>query len=375
MGRSADEVKRRRLPKYVSEFVDRHGKARVRFRRKGQAEHYFKAVPWTDEFMAEYQACLDGEAAPAITPGANRTRPGTINALVVAYYAAPEFRRLRPATQATYRGIIERFRARHGDKMVVTLERQHVKALIGSMHETPAAANNLLDRLKGLMGFAVDVGMRRDDPTLRLRGFKTEGEGFHTWTEDEIARFEARHPIGSKARLALGLLLFTGQRRSDAVAMGWQHVADGVIMVRQQKTDVRLALPIHPTLRSILDATPRANLTFLTTHQGKPFTPAGFGNWLRDRCDEAGLRGCSAHGLRKAAARRLAEAGCTNQQIKAVTGHKTDTEVSRYTAAADQARLAAQAMATTYGMESEQKLSNRPERLDNNSGNPLERKA
>jgi len=367
-------MSRKRLPKYVSEFADRHGKIRVRFRRKGQADYYFKSVAWTPEFMQEYQACLDREAAPAIQPGINRAKPGSFNALIAAYYGSPEFTGLRPSTQTTYRGIIERFRAQHGDKRVAAIERKHIKAIIGGMSDRPAAANNLLDRLKALMGLAVDIGMRKDDPTVRLRGYPTKGDGFHTWTEEEIAQFEGRHEIGTKARLALALMLFTGQRRSDAVVMGRQHIEGDTIKVSQQKTSAKLRIPLHPELRQIIEATPIENMTFLTTAYGKPFTPAGFGNWFRDRCDEAGLKHCSAHGLRKAAARRLADAGCSNQQIKSITGHKTDREVSRYTAAADQRRLATEAMATAYGMEREQKLSNREERLDKTPLNSLKRK-
>lgn len=112
----------------------------------------------------------------------------------------------------------------------------------------------------------------------------------------------------------------------------------------QSKTSVRLAIPLHPELRSVLEETPRENLTFLTTAWGKPFTAAGFGNWFRDVCNDAGLKDRSAHGLRKAAARRLAEAGCSPLQIGAITGHKTLKEVSRYTAAADQERMARDAI-------------------------------
>lgn len=367
-------MRRKRLPKYVSEFADRHGKIRVRFRRKGQADYYFQSVPWTHEFMQEYQACLDREAAPAIQPGINRSKPGSFNALIATYYGSPEFKGLRSSTQATYRGILERFRAKHGDKRVAAMERKHIKAIMGAMHETPAAANNLLDRLKGLMALAIDIGMRKDDPTVRMRGYANKGDGFHTWTEDDIAAFEARHEIGSKPRLALALMLYTGQRRSDAVTMGRQHVNGHRIKVRQQKTDARLEIPMHPTLQAVMAATPRENLTFLVTSFGKPFTPAGFGNWFRERCNEAGLSHCSAHGLRKAAARRLAEAGCSNQQIKAITGHKTDKEVSRYTAAADQVRLADQAMAAAYRMDGEQKLSNPADGLDTSASNTLKRK-
>jgi integrase len=116
------------------------------------------------------------------------------------------------------------------------------------------------------------------------------------------------------------------------------------VHVRQQKTGIELAIPIHATLAAIIAETPANHLTLLTTQTGKPFSAAGFGNWFRDRCNEAGLAHCSAHGLRKAAARRLAEAGCTMHEIAAITGHASLSEIQRYTKAADQARLARGAM-------------------------------
>ncbi|MGH6725474.1 MAG: tyrosine-type recombinase/integrase [Pseudolabrys sp.] len=139
-------------------------------------------------------------------------------------------------------------------------------------------------------------------------------------------------------------MLYTGQRRSDVVRMGRQHVQDGKIHVRQDKTGARLKIPLHATLASIIDASPTDHLTYLTTQFGKPFTAAGFGNWFRERCNEAGLPHCSAHGLRKAAARLLAEAGCTEHEIASVTGHASLREIVRYTRAADQERLAVAAM-------------------------------
>lgn len=320
-------MRRRRLPRYVSEFVDRHGKVRIRFRKKGHVPYYFRSIAWTDDFMCEYRACLDGRTAPHLQPGAELTRAGSVSSLVASYYGSPAFRGLTPSTRATYRGIIEGFRHNHGDKAVAKLERRHVMAIVGARSEKPAAANNLLRMIRMLMRFAIDIGMRRDDPTAHMKGIRTKSTGFHTWTEEEIAQFEARHPVGSKARLAFALMLHTAQRRSDAVRMGWQHIKDGRISVRQQKTGTALEIPIHPDLKATLDRTPRDNLTFLVTSHGKPFAVAGFGNWFRERCNEAGLPQCSAHGLRKAAARRLAEAGCSERQIMAVTGHRTAKEV------------------------------------------------
>jgi integrase len=195
-----------------------------------------------------------------------------------------------------------------------------------------------------MMRHAVESGLRGDDPTRDVRAIRVKSDGFHSWTEAEIAQFENRHQVGSRARLALALLLHTGQRRSDVVCMGPQHVRDGAIHVRQLKTGVALEIPVCADLAEIIAATPAAALVFLTNDRGRPFTAGHFGDWFRRRCDEAGLTHCSAHGLRKAAARRLAESGCTEHEIRAITGHASLREVVRYTKAADQKRLAIQAM-------------------------------
>lgn len=211
--------------------------------------------------------------------------------------------------------------------------------------ETPGAANFLLRMIRLLMKFAVEEGWRDDNPAIGVPKLKTKSDGFHTWTEQEIDQFETAHAPGSKARLALSLLLYTGQRRSDVVRMSDANLSGDLLAVRQVKTGHPLEIPIHPTLQAELDQCGTSQPTFLVTKHSQSFSAAGFGNWFRDRINEAGLPSrCSAHGLRKAAARRLAEAGCTPHQIAAVTGHKSLAEVQRYTAKADQARLAREAM-------------------------------
>jgi len=194
------------------------------------------------------------------------------------------------------------------------------------------------------MKYAVEIGLRADNPATDVKLPNQKTDGYHSWTDAEIEQFEAYHGRETKARLALTLLLYTGQRRGDVIRMGRQHIRDGAIHVRQQKTGIELAIPIHATLAAIIAQTSADHLTLLTTQTGKPFSAAGFGNWFRDRCNEAGLPRCSAHGLRKAAARRLAEAGCTMHEIASITGHASLSEVQRYTKAADQARLARAAM-------------------------------
>ncbi|MDE2444774.1 MAG: tyrosine-type recombinase/integrase [Alphaproteobacteria bacterium] len=239
-----------------------------------------------------------------------------------------------------------------------------MKAIIGGMADRPGAANCLLKALRVLLRHAVDMGLIDDNPARNVRKFKSSSEGFHSWTEADVATFEAVHRRGSKAHLALMLLLYTGQRRSDIVRMGWQHVNGNLLSVVQDKTGEFLKIPFHPRLVEVLSAMQRTNLAFLLTELGKPFTAAGFGNWFRDRCNEADLPHCSAHGLRKACATRLANAGCTPEQIKSITGHRTLSEVARYTRATDQERNAQQALVNLLKSESEHPCPTSPERLD-----------
>jgi integrase len=329
---------------YVQAFRDRHGHQRYYYRRDGQ-RFPLPGRPGEDEFMSMYAAAAATfENAPTIQCRAPAA--GTFDALCVSYYRSPTFLTLRPSSQRTYRLIIDKWRAEHGRKRVTHLRRSDVVAHITTGMEAsgPHAANSLLSKLKVLLRFAVENGWRRDDPAATVRKIRAKSEGFATWTEDDIAAFEKQWPTGTRQHLALALMLYTGQRRGDAVRMGRQHVTGDAIRVVQGKTGARLVIPMHAKLRAAIEGTPKDNLTFLMTEWGKPFSAAGFGNWFRDACDDAGLKSLSAHGLRKAAARRLAEAGCSASQIAAITGHRTLSEVTRYTAAADQEKMARDAI-------------------------------
>lgn len=327
--------------RFIHEFRDRHGKVRRYFRRPGFKRIPLHGEPGSEQFMDAYQAALAGFAAPKIELGATKTRPGTINALVARYYRSTGFVTLAPSTQATYRNIIERFREDHGDKRVALLGRDHIKRMLETKASTPAAANNWLRMVRMLMAFALDEGMRADNPASSVRGIRYNSDGYPSWTDDHIEAFRARHPLGSRPRLAMELLYNTAQRRSDAVKMGPQHVRAGVLSIRQQKTGMLVEIPVLPDLQAAISSCAGDHLAFLVTDYGKPFSAAGFGNWFRDQCSLAGLPlGYSAHGLRKAAATRLADAGCTDHQIMAFGGWQTIKEVQRYTRAANRKRLA-----------------------------------
>jgi integrase len=236
---------------------------------------------------------------------------------------------------------------------------EFIVALLDTM--PPHSAKTFLKAFRHFIRWAKGRKRVRRDPTLGIRVKIPKSDGFHTWTEDEISAFETHHPVGSKARLALALGILTGQRRGDVVHIGRQHIRDGVLTVRQKKTGTTLAIPVHPDLERIVATTPIGHLTLLTTKSGKSYSPGDFSGQFRSLCDAADPpERCVFHGLRKAAARRLAEAGCTAHEIAAITGHATLGEVQRYTKAVDQARMARAAMARTAIREQTEAESDKP---------------
>jgi integrase len=242
------------------------------------------------------------------------------------------------------RGLLERLRESHGHRQLMTMPKEFVIAFLDTL--TPHMAHSTLIALRHFSEWGVERRLLRHDPTLGVRLKMPKSDGHATWSEDEIAQFEAHHSVGSKPRLALALGLYTAQRRADVIRIGRQHIRDGMLRVKQRKTGVELAIPIHAELAKIIAATPATgHLTLLTTKTGKSYGADDFSEQFGAWCDAADLPAhCVFHGLRKAACRRLAEAGCTVHEIMAISGHKTLKEVERYTRAFDQTRLARAAM-------------------------------
>jgi integrase len=329
--------------RYVQAWVDHDGRAHHYFRRHGFPLTRLPGLPGSTEFLAAYQAAFASTPEPV---GADRSKAGSVAAAIAGYYASPEFHKnLAPSSQAVRRAVLEAFRRDHGDKQIAAMPTKFLRALLDPME--PTTAKNWLAAIRALTAYAIKADLLQSDPTLGLKLRRMSGE-HHTWTEEEIAQFEQHHPIGSRERLAFALGLHTGQRRGDVVKMGRQHIRGGLIHVTQEKTGNALAIPVHPELSAILATVPATQMTFVQTLRGKPFDPHAFSAWFGQACDAAGLaKRCTFHGLRKAACRRLAEAGCTVHEIAAISGHATLKEVERYTKAADQMRLAQAAMART----------------------------
>jgi enterobacteria phage integrase len=338
----------RKIPPFVERWRDRHGKVRTygRLDRKGPR------IPLpdfgTDEFKAAYAQMLAGQPTPAREPR-SKPAPGTIAALIISYMRNASYLSLRDTTRAGYASRIEALRKQHGHRAVAGLTRGRIiNGILAPYADRPGAALSILKMLRVLIRHAIDIGLLQHDPSLGIRRPKTEE--IRSWTDAEIATFEKRWPIGTKQRLAFALMLYTGQRRSDVHRMTWSDVSGTTIRVVQQKTGRKLAIPLHRELLAVLAAAGRAHVTIINTGYGQPFTVDGFSQWMRHAITEAGLPiECQPHGLRKAAGRRLAEAGCTAHEIMAVLGHKTLTEAERYTREADQAQLATAAMTKLEG--------------------------
>lgn len=328
--------------KNLEQYRDRHGKQRIYYRdRKSSALRVpLRGPVGSLEFWTDYHDAASGVVK--VKTGYKRAKSDSIRWLVEQYYKSSAFKKINDEGRKTRRGILEKFCKSHGEKRFAQLKMKHILKILDAMADRPGAANNLLKALRQIFKYAVYYDLLEINPVINIERFKSKNkDGIHAWTEKEIEQYVDRHPIGTKAHLAFALLLHTAQRRSDVITMGRQHInKDGSMTVVQQKTKTRIEIPILRELQKAIDMSPTGDMTYLVTEYGKPFTSNGFGNWFRDRCDEAELPQCSAHGLRKAAASYLANIGCSINEIMSITGHTSISEVQRYTKAAEQKRLA-----------------------------------
>lgn len=359
------------------QYRDRHGKARWRYRHKGFTAEL--GTEWgSEEFCRRYADAVNQQTATAGV-GVTRTAPGTLNDLIATFYRL-HLPTVAPSTSADYRAVIEPLRMKHGHKRVSHMQRRHVIAIKAELAATPMQANKTLKRLSQLMALAMDLEWRTDNPVTGVKRFPVNSEGYHTWAEDEISRFYGKHPIGSPAHRAMTLMLYTGAAKCDAVKLGRGNIRDGRLVYRRRKTKknpdgFEINIPIHPYLAETLTHVSPTAFTFLETENGKSRTESGLGSSMRKWCDKAGLPLCTSHGLRKAICRRIAEVESDVFKVMAVGGHTDIKEAQKYCDRFNRVGKADAAIASLPGgAESEQKLTNHPERFVNNHGNELKRK-
>jgi integrase/recombinase XerD len=337
--------------RYVIEDVDRFGNVRIYVRPPGRRKVRIREMPGTDAFMRAYLAAMAGEAVSErpLSLTSNHAKSGSFSRLCLAYYASAEWKRLDKGTRDWRRRHLDRICEKHGTLPYRLLDMKAVKMLRNELEATPGVANERLAAIKALCAWAFEAGHMDTNPAIGVKPFSRHSDGWHTWSDEEVKQYEQTHPVGTKARLAMVLLLHTAGRREDAVRLGPQHCRMGRVRFTQAKNEHRkpiiVDLPLSAELAEIIAATPTGHLAFLVTEYGRPFSTKGFGNKMRVWCDQAGLTQCSAHGLRKAAATRLAESGATAHEIMAVTGHQSLKHVEVYTKAAARPGMADSAIA------------------------------
>ena len=362
--RAAGEAMDIRL-RYVHQDVDRHGNVRTYFKRPNERKVRLRGEPGSAPFLAAYHAAREAAEAgrlarPLPVETERGATPGTFAWLCRAYEMSADFRALEPITQRIRRGIIatmlaepvqpgrpETFRDYPLEHMrlaaLEVLRDRKVKA------GAPGAANNRVKTLRRLCTWAVQARELPADISAGLRRVTVNPAGIHSWSEAEVAQFERHHCPGSRACLALALILYTGARRSDVHTLGRQHVRDGCLVWKpykgRKRSDRTITLPILPALQAVIDQSPVGDLTFVVSSRGRPYGRESFGNWFKKMCRAAGLPHCSAHGLRKASATRMAEAGATTHMLMAAFGWDSLAEAERYTRAAECKRLAAAGIA------------------------------
>lgn len=333
-------------PPHLHRQISRHGVTTWYVRRGHGPRIRIRAEFGTPEFEVEYRAAIDGTP---VASGVKKAAVGTLQWLWDRYRDTTAWSALSNATRKQRENIMRGVLTQSGHQPAAAIKRQHVVAGRDRRADTPAQSRNFLDAMRGLFRWAVDAGHLKVDPTLSIKNpARPKTGGFPVWTEDDVERYENHWPIGTKERVWLGVLLYTGLRRGDAVRLGRQHVRDGVATLRTEKTGITVTIPILPALDEILRAGPCADLAFICGENGRPLVKESFGNLFREACNAAGVKK-SAHGVRKIGATRAANNGATVAELEAIFGWSGGRMAARYTESADRARLAKGAMKKLSG--------------------------
>ena len=335
------ETMPRPRPPHLVRQITRHGTP-VWYVRLGHGPRIrLRAEFGTPDFEAEYQAALTG------APRTQKAGPsnGSLAWLIDRYRETSAWGALSNATRRQRENIFLHVIAGAGHQPFTRITAATIEAGRDRRADTPAQARNFLDAMRGLFRWAFKAKHVKADPTFGVENPpRKKSDGFIAWTEEHVEAYERKWPIGTRQRVWLDVLLYTGLRRGDAVRFGRQHVRDGVGQIKTEKSGftITVTLPILPVLAETLKAGPCGDLSYIAGESGKPLTKESFGNLFKDACKAAGVPG-SAHGVRKIAATRAANHGATVAQLEAIFGW-TGNMASLYTRSADRKRLAIEAM-------------------------------
>ena len=310
----------------ASHFTDSRGKVRWRYRKAG-----FQAGLGTDyasdEFIERYTAATHGvqlKAGEVLSQISPASRRGTFAYAVQQWYQSEGFTSLSKTTRYGYKRRADNLALNYGSRLVSAIATKDIAAFMSEKATAPTSANHDLLVIRFVLDKAKDMGLIRHNPARDVPRYLVSSGGYHTWTETEIATFYGIHLPGTMAHTCITIMLYTGASRADAAKMGRHHIYNERLRYSRHDTKDRAGvpvdIPVHPFLASCLEAVPADHKWFLQTSTGRAPAPGTVGNYMRDWCDAAGLKQCSAHGLRKACERRLGEAGLLEQPIASVMG-------------------------------------------------------
>lgn len=329
-----------KLPPFCYRERTRHGRMVVYFRR-GKGKRIRLPDYGSEGFEEAYKAALVQGDAP--TPGRRKLKAGSLGWLIARYRETGEYLALSPATRKQRDNIFKHVVDQSGHVPAQLVTKAKIEQAKQKRVATPAQSRNFLDAMRGLFAWAVAAEFVKENPTEGVHNPpRKKGPGFKAWTDEDVALYEARWPAGSKERVWLHVLLYTGLRRGDAVRIGKQHVRDGVATIRTEKTGAEVYITILPPLAHGLATGMTGDLAFICGADKRPLTKETFGNYFREACNAAGIVGKSAHGVRKLSATRVAEAGATVAELEAMFGWEGGAMASLYTRTANRRRLAAE---------------------------------
>jgi len=335
----------RKLPRHLHRERTRHGKW-VYYVRQGHGPRIrIRSDYATAEFWEEFRLGLVKSGQPRV----NGPSVNSLSWLVARYRETGDWLALSDATRRQRDNIFVGVLEKSGDERYRDIQKSDIVAGKNARAHTPAQARNFLDAMRGLFGWALEAEHIKIDPTAGVNNPKRNknAEGFKKWSEDEVAAYQAKWPVGTRQRVWFDVLLYTGLRRGDAVRLGPQHVSNDEATIKTEKSrfTVEVTIPIHPDLQATLDAGPTADLAFICGALGKRLKKESFGNYFKAACRAAGIdqNKKAAHGMRKVSATRLAEAGCSEYQLMAVFGWTDPKMAAHYVREANRKTLSRQA--------------------------------
>jgi len=323
-------------------MVTARGHIYAYYRRDGLRQR-IRGEVGSEEWQAEYNRIHKSfEQGPA-EPGIN---PGSLADLIALFKKSSDFAALKPSTRQSYARYMDLLREKYGAHKIRSMPREFVLELRDKHAEMPRKANYIISILRVLLAYALDRPSRfgiEFNPAVKIKKLET-GPGYPPWPDGLMAAVWDEEKCIPELRLAIATGAFTGQRISDCIAVTWKNYDGQQINLVQQKTGVELTIPVHPDLKSMFKGVPRKAVQILVDPRGRPWTRFALGKAVREFVTAAEYPGYSFHGLRKLASKNLAETGCTEDEIKAITGHQTSAMVSHYTKGANQKRLAKSAI-------------------------------